>query len=299
MHDRPSPSLSTSQSSQSSQSSINTKPVTIRATTHQNDNVSTDDPLTICTDLNQAAKLIVHQSFAILQVDKDTQRSLTHAWNAASEFFSSSISFQKQKVADTRSTAASASIATIITARYYDDDEKEEEVNLTRPKQHRIDEVSFLSKYRRISHGNLLGFNRPSPAKVLFRAFCSNWGKDNNQPWPHSRFSLRRRSVDLSTRLHDLLVQCVHMIQRECEREVSEIGHGYNCREEEKEEDVVCKRRKTVLSPSPRYHLFHQEDSNHSSLQIPKDMMDAGLYPLDYFFLSCPRHYDKHPHPAK
>lgn len=280
----PSPSASTSALTSASPLSKNTTIATTTTANHQNDNVSID-PLTICTDLNQAAKLILHQSFAILQVDKHTHRSITHAWTAASEFFSSSISFQQRNlVNDTISTATSASVAAV-TALYYDnddddddddvDDDDEEENNTKKPKSYQIDEALFLSKYRRVSHGNLLGFNRPSPAKVLFRAFCSDWGKDNNQPWPHSRFSLKRRSVDLSTRLHDLLVKCVHKIRYE--HEVVEIV--------KREEGVISKRRKTVSSSThQQYHLIHRKDTTHSALQIPTDMMNAGLCPLDYFF---------------
>ena len=48
------------------------------------------------------------------------------------------------------------------------------------------DESRIIQKYRRVENNYLLGFNRPSPHKLLFRALFSQEGIPDipSQPWP-------------------------------------------------------------------------------------------------------------------
>ena len=63
--------------------------------------------------------------------------------------------------------------------------------------------------YQRIVDGNLYGYNVPSPAKKLFRAFCQS----PHQPWPED-VMFRRHSIQLAKDLHQLVVDCTMKIEK-------------------------------------------------------------------------------------
>jgi hypothetical protein len=62
--------------------------------------------------------------------------------------------------------------------------------------------------YQRIVEGHLYGYNEPSPAKVLFRAFCGS----SHQPWPNDTF--RIAASEVAQKLHKLLSECCREIDR-------------------------------------------------------------------------------------
>jgi hypothetical protein len=60
-----------------------------------------------------------------------------------------------------------------------------------------------------ICEGHLLGFNEPTEAKYLFRSFVGH----PEQPWPNK--SLKDASVEVASRLHDILMDCFnHILDR-------------------------------------------------------------------------------------
>lgn len=83
-------------------------------------------------------------------------------------------------------------------------------------------------QWTRIVNGHLHGYNEPSPAKRLFRAFPSS----KLQPWPTELF--RQVSTDLASDLHDVLMECYKCLCRaDCSDRESEDrprmkneGHG-------------------------------------------------------------------------
>ncbi len=57
--------------------------------------------LCICTDIDAAARLVLENSFAILQVDQETHKALENSWNAAKSFLSPKINQDPSQEADT------------------------------------------------------------------------------------------------------------------------------------------------------------------------------------------------------
>lgn len=62
-----------------------------------------------------------------------------------------------------------------------------------------------------IEDGHLLGFNKPSPAKILFRSFS----KRSRQPWPSSSFM--EKSLTVAANLHDILTNILRIIVADAE----------------------------------------------------------------------------------
>ena len=114
---------------------------------------------------------------------------------------------------------------------------------------------------QRIINGHLYGYNVPSKAKRLFRAFCA---QKDEQPWPNPSF--QRASVKVAESLHDLLVSCTHQIQNET----------------------------SISDKRPR-----KRSRNES--RIPSNMLDSRNCPLDYFLyhnlnpdaVNCSQHKDR------
>jgi hypothetical protein len=87
---------------------------------------------------------------------------------------------------------------------------------LSHASQHNDKEEEFIKKYRYIKNGTLLGFNRPSSQKLLFRAQFVDCNSLEEQPWP-SDFDtgeLCQATKDLVPALHSILLQ-VHSKIRE------------------------------------------------------------------------------------
>ena len=70
---------------------------------------------------------------------------------------------------------------------------------------------------QRIINGHLYGYNEPSGAKYLFRAYCNS----NEQPWPNEK--LESVSTKLAGRLHSLLLDCWAAIERQTESSTKDI----------------------------------------------------------------------------
>jgi len=64
--------------------------------------------------------------------------------------------------------------------------------------------VVSKKKYQAIIGGHLHGYNEPSDAKYLFRAFTAS----NDQPWPNNKKDFQSVSTQLADRLHTLLLDC-------------------------------------------------------------------------------------------
>ena len=125
-------------------------------------------------------------------------------------------------------------------------------------------------QWTRIVNGHLHGYNEPSPAKRLFRAFPSS----KLQPWPTELF--RQVSTDLASDLHDVLMECYKCLCRaDCSDRVIEDRPSMK---------VEC--HSTSSTPSKRRRLTH---------------IEAQHCPLDYFFYhnrntnntNCSEHVDR------
>jgi isopenicillin N synthase-like dioxygenase len=112
--------------------------------------------LNISTNLTDAARDILENSFCTYKVPLGTAESIKAAWNEARQFF-----------------------------------------------------AEPSTDCQRIVNGHLHGYNEPSNAKKLFRAFC--FSKD--QPWPSENF--QTASTHVAKDLHNLLVKCYQEIQQQ------------------------------------------------------------------------------------
>ena len=138
-------------------------------------------------------------------------------------------------------------------------------------------ENCMIHKYRLIKDHALLGLNRPSPHKLLFRAFFSQEGKqpDTSQPWPSDidNEALKTSSKRLVPRLHDLLLSFHEKLKEEVRGEPSRAAEGRLC--------VAKKRKRSDNKPN----LFVE---------------DLAPCPLDYFLYhdrneseNCSEHIDR------
>ena len=148
-----------------------------------------DCPIAVTTNMKDAAKQILHHSFAIYSTKSSTTTAATAtnisvAWKAAKEMFSA------------------------------------------------IDRNGASDSPKRIIHqGHLHGFNEPSTAKYLYRAFCNSsiqpWpsrsssstskvvGDDvnNNQDERDDSNSFRQASITVAADLHRILLECFEEIK--------------------------------------------------------------------------------------
>ncbi|KAG7356606.1 hypothetical protein IV203_001292 [Nitzschia inconspicua] len=128
-----------------------------------------DLPVTNC--MQDAAREIMINSFAVLKVNDHLTEKIRAAHNSALGFFD---------MVDQESTTTT-----------------KHDINAKSSKK-------ICCKYHAIVDGNLHGYNEPSPSKRLFRAYCHS----NFQPWPEYDDSLRLNSMRLVEELHTLLVDC-------------------------------------------------------------------------------------------
>jgi isopenicillin N synthase-like dioxygenase len=120
---------------------------------------------------------------------------------------------------------------------------------------------------QKIVNGNLHGYNEPSNAKMLFRAFCFS----NDQPWPTDSF--QTASTHVAKDLHHLLVQCYQEIQQQSSLE------------------AASKRTEPPSQKRPRL----------SPVDIPPTAWETTKCPLDFFFyhakdplaVNCSEHIDR------
>ena len=69
--------------------------------------------------------------------------------------------------------------------------------------------TAAADRCQKIIDGHLHGYNEPSNAKLLFRAFCGS----QRQPWPSKRFQIL--STKLADSLHELLVEVLSRMQQQ------------------------------------------------------------------------------------
>ncbi len=125
--------------------------------------------------------------------------------------------------------------------------------------------------WTRIVGGHLYGYNEPSRAKRLFRAFPAS----NLQPWPKEAF--RRLSCTLAQHIHGILMDCyASLVLRD------------NCTENENRDRKRIKREGDALRAS-------------KSNGCPFHYVDITACPLDYFLYhnldptanNCTEHVDR------
>jgi isopenicillin N synthase-like dioxygenase len=126
---------------------------------------------------------------------------------------------------------------------------------------------------QKIVNGNLYGYNEPSNAKKLFRAFCFS----NDQPWPTASF--QTASTNVAKDLHHLLVQCYQEIkQQQSSFEAAAAA--------------ASERTEPPLRKRPRLS---------SVVDIPPTAWETTKCPLDFFFyhakdpsaVNCSEHIDR------
>lgn len=172
------------------------------------------------------------------------------------------------------------------------------------------DDKHVAGGHREIVNGALYGYNVPSDAKRLFRSICSDQAKEV-QPWPDDLDGgqLRRSSIDVASRLHALLIDCLDELNavaattRSATDEMEESSFTDNDRTQRTAVSVGAdfdtgrrrKRQKTSSSngaaPGKSCNLF-----------IPRSMNEAQYCPLDYFLYNnkggrrnenCSEHVDR------
>ena len=194
--------------------------------------------------------------------------------------------------------------------------------------KHDTDGEHKKCRYRVIEDGALLGYNRPSEHKVLFRALFVNDKPDPMQPWPDTPYAdadasalgarggstLKASTIHLRNHLHHVLVQCLEEIQEEVQK--SKIGlalrpcnylRGKSRRQSSDDDDHssiprVQKKRRLVqksLSLTSTYSPLKQS-LNPAPAASPFISAHCKC-PLDYFFyhapnknvINCSRHVDR------
>mmetsp|Transcript_2516 Transcript_2516/g.5478 ORF Transcript_2516/g.5478 Transcript_2516/m.5478 type:complete len:418 (+) Transcript_2516:79-1332(+) len=153
----------------------------------------------ICTTLTDAAKEIMTRSYAIYQVPTTTSCKIRQAHQQAVQFFDS-INTTNTNPYNTMQSPSSSSSSSCCCSQN---------------NRHKYE-------YQNIVDGHLFGYNEPSTAKQLFRAFVHS----PHQPWPtlaesssvseskdditHNLF--RQSSIDLVDDFHKILVGCYQNI---------------------------------------------------------------------------------------
>jgi hypothetical protein len=189
------------------------------------------------TTLEDAAKEILRHSFAVYRVSEDTTAKIRTAHSSAVTFFRSI----------------------------------DQDMTMGQSGKDAISSNTLLDPYKRIVNGHLLGYNEPSPAKRLYRAYCQS----NDQPWPEGQESFRWNAVALAEELHSLLVDCTHYIVEEFSKKNSSSAR--------------------LSRPSKRVRKINPTEV------LLKLAQDSDKSPLDYFFYhnqhpavaNCTEHVDR------
>ena len=141
-------------------------------------------------------------------------------------------------------------------------------------------EATTKSKYRRIRNGALMGYNRPSETKVLFRSMFVNGEPDPAQPWGDDE-AFKVSSSLLGQHLHSILLGCLEeMMKLVKERNYTE-AKG---RQPDRHASAKKKRK-----------LDHSNSINGLDFDF-----DSTPCPLDYFLyhnqsdgVNCSEHVDR------
>jgi len=143
---------------------------------------------------------------------------------------------------------------------------------------------AMLEKYRIIRDGALLGYNRPSESKVLFRALSVGGEPDHCQPWPDDfdGGALKTSSSLLMRHLHNLLLDCFQEVKKQVHMDDDDSSKtSGHCQ-------LPRKKRKIDTSGSDSIHHVHEQS------------FDSTHCPLDYFLYhnrskgtNCSEHVDR------
>ena len=140
-----------------------------------------------------------------------------------------------------------------------------------------------LPECQQIIEGHLYGYNIPSNAKILFRAFCTS----PDQPWPNQSF--QQASINVAEKLHELLVECYTNIEQLSLKEQQGEFLFSSLLDQEEHQP---RRKRSRLTTSSRQSYW----------TIPPTIHDTTISPLDYFFyhnkgpdnsINCSEHVDR------
>ena len=143
----------------------------------------------------------------------------------------------------------------------------------------------------------LMGYNTPSPAKMVFRAYPHH----PRQPWPdddhpHHGCTLRDASQDVAARLHHVLHLCLQELCHQPSEEDSAFTDGEGGKETE-DEGPALKRLRTTAYLNDDDEKVETQDSH--ACAIPPT---NGCCPLDYYYYhnrgpdnvpNCTEHVDR------
>jgi len=138
--------------------------------------------------------------------------------------------------------------------------------------------VADTDQWTRIVKGSLYGYNEPSPAKRLFRAFPAS----SDQPWPSETF--RQVSIEVAEQLQGILLDCHEYLQESVNRTSAQTPQTSNS---------AIKQEQRPTSPgvviSRKRRRFEASSSSLSTTSLPV-RLDAKNCPLDYFL-----YHNQHP----
>ena len=208
--------------------------------------------------LTQAAQQILDHSFAIYRVNEELVKKIRLAHHSAVQFF---------RQIESREASDEGTLV------------------LSPIQCHNNQMPSYPCQ--RIVDGNLYGFNIPSPAKKLFRAFCGS----PHQPWPTDA-KFQRHSTNLADELHQLLIDCTKEIRKE-----------FLCRRQQ----TFSKSDDSCLPPTKRSRIETESPStvtgqeSHDERLLSEASFPRRGCPLDYFFyhnqntrqVNCSEHVDR------
>jgi hypothetical protein len=152
------------------------------------------------------------------------------------------------------------------------------------------DSADDLDEWTRIVGGHLHGYNEPSRAKRLFRAFPAS----SAQPWPNDRF--RQVSRNVAEQLHGILLSCHAHLKDNLDNDIGlTVSQDQSCREKKSVEDKVSQQEQfqetATASSTPR----KRRRLDQISTSLPAHC------PLDYFLyhnndptaINCSEHVDR------
>lgn len=154
---------------------------------------------------------------------------------------------------------------------------------------------SLCCSCHRILNGNLHGFNVPSTAKRLFRAFPSS----DLQPWPNTSF--RSSSQDLASSLHAILIALL-------KRLIQKAQVGGICDSQSKPAAIHSdrgnrfrKRKREFDEPPNVQEAAASESRANGAWTIPETSAQTTKCPLDFFLyhnddphgVNCSEHIDR------
>jgi hypothetical protein len=139
-------------------------------------------------------------------------------------------------------------------------------------------EDTMITKYGRINHLSLLGFNRPSPHKLLFRVSFLNGRPESLQPWPDEldNGQLKELSLKLSSCLHALLSALLEQIQMQLDEQFKNEAVNEACHKKRKKENSTNQKKHAIdLSHCPLDYFYYHTPNK--QVENCSEHVDRGL----------------------